>query len=325
LPADTNPPIVTSLLPDDLALDEPDHAGALSVFPLLGAAGRLEYLSFAEASAHGCTVQELEPASVNDLWVVNPLDVPVLLFEGEEVVGAQQDRTFDVTVLVAAGARVRVAVSCVEAGRWDGARHGEAFAPSEQSAFPALRAAKNRRVREAMAAGLDPRADQQEVWREVGVKAQRLDGVSDTGAMGGIYAAQGERLARLERGFARREGQLGALACIGGRPVVLDYLSRPDVFAALWAPLLRGYCLDALEHQEELAPTDPTAFLDAVRAARPRRAKTAGLGHGLTFTSPALGGAGLAVGGELVQLSAFAADAGASPRAARIRRPSRRR
>jgi hypothetical protein len=42
-------------------------------------------------------------ASVNDLLVLNPTDVDVLLYEGEEVLGAQQNRTFDVSVLVPAG------------------------------------------------------------------------------------------------------------------------------------------------------------------------------------------------------------------------------
>ena len=35
---------------------------------------------------------------MNDLVVVNPTAVAVLLYEGEEVLGAQQNRTFDVSV-----------------------------------------------------------------------------------------------------------------------------------------------------------------------------------------------------------------------------------
>jgi hypothetical protein len=41
--------------------------------------------------------------NVNDLVIVNPTDLPVLVYEGEEVLGAQQNRIFDVSVLVAAG------------------------------------------------------------------------------------------------------------------------------------------------------------------------------------------------------------------------------
>ncbi len=324
-PLRTNSQSPTPLLPDHLTLGEPDRSGPLTVFPVLGQPGSLEYLSFAEASAHGCVVQELDPPSVNDLLVINPLDVPVLLYEGEEVQGAQQDRTVDLAVLVAAGARQRVAVSCVEAGRWDGTRQSDAFVPSPQTAFPALRAAKNRRMREALAAAGEARADQAEVWRDVDAKAQLFDVDSATAAMRDIYASRAERLEDLEAGISRRDGQLGALAYLGDRPLVLDFVSRPDVFAALWQPLLRGYCLDALGNESTAGVPDAGGWWEALRRARPRQSAAPGLGQTLTFTTRVTGGTGLAVDGELVQLTAFPADGDGHVRPGRIQRPSRRR
>jgi len=87
-----------------LTLADPTVVGSLTVFPLLAdTPPALHYVSFAEAVQRGATVTELAgEASVNDLHVHNPLDVPVLLYEGEEVLGAQQNRTFDISVLVAA-------------------------------------------------------------------------------------------------------------------------------------------------------------------------------------------------------------------------------
>ena len=75
------------------------------------------------------------------------------------MLGAQQNRTFDVSVLVAARAQLQVPVSCVEAGRWDGGRHDESFSPAPQAAYPALRRMKNRAARASVAAGTGPRAD----------------------------------------------------------------------------------------------------------------------------------------------------------------------
>ena len=46
----------------------------------------------------------------------------VLLYDGEELVGAKQNRILNVTVLVGAGAKLPIPVSCVEQGRWAGAR-----------------------------------------------------------------------------------------------------------------------------------------------------------------------------------------------------------
>src|SRR5262249_52453113 len=136
-------------------VSDPDVIGPLAVFPLIAAAEpSLRYLPFAAAKRRGAAVKELAAeARVNDLLVENPLDVPVLLYEGEEVVGAQQNRTFDVSVLVPERSTLQVPVSCVEAGRWDRRRHGEAFRPSPQAAYPEIRMAKSAHVRASMARG----------------------------------------------------------------------------------------------------------------------------------------------------------------------------
>src|SRR3954454_6965174 len=94
---------LTAYLEHPVAVGDPDVAGSLAVFPLFGPSARLEYQSFAQACAQGATIKELgEGASVRDLVVHNPTGLPLLLFEGEEVLGAQQNRTFDTSILVAA-------------------------------------------------------------------------------------------------------------------------------------------------------------------------------------------------------------------------------
>ena len=75
-------------------LAHPTVVGSLTVFPLLAdTPPALPYVSFAEAVQRGATVTELAGSSVNDLHVRNPLDVPVLLYEGEEVLGARTARS----------------------------------------------------------------------------------------------------------------------------------------------------------------------------------------------------------------------------------------
>jgi ARG/rhodanese/phosphatase superfamily protein len=214
-----------------LRVGAPDVAGPLAVFPVFGPAPTLEFRSFAEAAALGASVVELPSGpSVNDLLVVNPLDVAVLLYEGEEVRGAQQDRTLDVSVLVAAGAELPVPVSCVEAGRWDAGRRTEPFAPAPQAAFPELRRAKSRSAR---ATG---RAQQHEVWAMVGEKAVRHGARSDTGALQDVFAARREAVDALSAPISRHDGQIGMVAVIGGDVAVADVVGRADVFAALHGP-----------------------------------------------------------------------------------------
>ena len=186
---DTTAPTLADRLAAPITLAEPDLVGPLAVFPLITAAApKVEYVAFAEACGRGVALKELsDGASVNDLIVHNPTDLAVLLYEGEEVLGAQQNRTFDVSVLVAAGTSLPVPVSCVEQGRWDHRRHDESFAPAPHAAHPQLRRLKNERVREALAGGAAPRADQHEVWAEVAAKSTRHGVASDTGALHDVF------------------------------------------------------------------------------------------------------------------------------------------
>jgi hypothetical protein len=320
-------PTLDAFLAEPLRVGEPDTHGPLAVFPLFGPPPRLEYVAFADACARGLTIKELEHgASVNDLTVLNPTDANVLLYEGEEVLGAQQNRTFDVSVLVPAGAALRVPVSCVEHGRWDGSRHGEALAPAPQAAYPALRRMKNRTAHARVAAGLDARADQREVWDEVADRSARHDVRSPTAAMHDIYEDRRRDLSEFVAAVSLHPAQTGALVAIGGRMCVLDHVSRPDAFAALHAPLVQGYALDAMEAADVPAPTvdEARVFVDALARTRVTQHDGIGLGRDARFSAGGVGGAALVAGDELVQLTAFAGAAPTAPRT-RIRRPSRRR
>jgi ARG and Rhodanese-Phosphatase-superfamily-associated Protein domain len=329
-------PTLSDFLAAPLRAGAPDVHGPLAVFPLFGPDPGLEYVAFAEGVARGLLVKELEDgASVNDLVVLNPTDAHVLLYEGEEVLGAQQNRTFDVSVLVPAGESLRVPVSCVEHGRWDGSRHGEAFRPAPQAGYPALRRMKNVAAHTRLDAGMEARAEQGAVWDEVAAKSSRLGAWSPTSALHDVYEGRRDRLHAFQDAIPLHPGQTGALAAIGGRVCVLDHVSRPDVFAALHGPLVQGYALDALEAEttaDAPPPVPPlaaaTTFLAGLGTTRVTQHGAVGLGRDTRFATPRATGAGLVADDELVQLTAFAADGRDDRRPAtraRIRRPSRRR
>jgi hypothetical protein len=91
----------------------------LTVTPLFGRdRPGADYLSLDQGSAHpeGFVITEVDDAGeVTALLASNPLDRPVLLYEGEEVAGAKQNRMIARPLLVPAKtARLTVPVSCVE-------------------------------------------------------------------------------------------------------------------------------------------------------------------------------------------------------------------
>src|SRR6516225_5660604 len=101
----------------ELDLGEAFEVGGLTVFPLLGEdVGGVDYLTAPEALDVGLAeVAELDHPSVPSLRVTNLADVPVLLVEGQTLIGGDQNRTMNLTVLVPAKSQTVVPVSCVEA------------------------------------------------------------------------------------------------------------------------------------------------------------------------------------------------------------------
>ena len=181
-------------------------------------------------------MQEIARAGddVNDLVVHNPLELPVLLYEGEEVHGAQQNRTVDVSVLVPPPtSTLRVPVSCVEQGRWDHRRHAEPFAPAPQTAYPELRRLKNEQ--RARAARGRRRAARRPGPGVAGdrAKSARHGARSDTGALHDVFEHRRDMIDRVRAEIEMKCSQVGMLAAIGGRFVVLDYVSDVEAFAAL--------------------------------------------------------------------------------------------
>ena len=206
-----NPVTVENYLSQSLVLGEPDISGPMAVYPVFGAPPSLGYISMARAHGQGFTVKEMPGgASVRDLIVSNPGPEPVLLFEGEEVLGAQQNRTFDSSILVPAGAEQRVPVSCVEAGRWDGSRHSEEFRPARHSSHPDLRREKASQAARAREAGMEARADQGRVWDHVASKSMSMGVNSATGSMNDVYENRRQELDDLA-GSADRPNHPGTL------------------------------------------------------------------------------------------------------------------
>ncbi|MGH8953157.1 MAG: ARPP-1 family domain-containing protein [Acidimicrobiia bacterium] len=74
-----------------------------------------------------------EAGTVPFIQVTNATAHPLLLLDGEELLGAKQNRILNTTVLVAAHAELTIPASCVEQGRWG--YRGRRFTPGDASLF----------------------------------------------------------------------------------------------------------------------------------------------------------------------------------------------
>lgn len=262
------------------------------------------YVTLEEGQARGLTVTELgEAGSVPELLVRNPTDTAVLLFDGEELLGAKQNRILNVPVLVAAGSEVVIPVSCVEQGRWS--RHSRTFAASPHVAYPGLRRGKAERLLSAPAAR---GAAQGFVWSDIEEKLRRHGAQSATSAHADLHRGAEPWRAGVRRAFPLQPGQCGAVLALAGTPVCLDAVSRPEAFAVLYPKLLSGYLLDAMEADggAEVTREALDAFVRDIAATTASRTRSVGRGDDLRLDGSRAIGSALDLDGETIQLSAFA-------------------
>jgi hypothetical protein len=290
---------------------EPVTHGALTVIPLL--APNLDdpdWLTLEEAGERARVTEVSEAGSVPFLKVANGADQPLLLLDGEELIGAKQNRVLNTTVLVAAHTEVTIPVSCVEHARWG--YRGRQFRPGDASLYASLRARKAAHVSQSLRAGRGHRADQGEVWALLADRASQLRVDSATGAMRDVYARHQPDLTAARQALAAQPGQIGALIYIGTRWVGIDLLAGPRLFGRAWPRLCAGYVADAIGRKPEpWQQLDAGAVLQELVRGQAEPAPAVGLGEEYRLGSGRLAGAALVAEARVAHLMVFPADEGA--------------
>ncbi len=315
-----------------LSVKEPAVHGRLAVYPVFGdGSPTLNYLTLGEAlAAGGFKVGEVGGGSVPELLVSNHTGHRVLLLDGEELIGAKQNRILNTSILVEAGSEIRIPVSCVEHGRWD---RGMTAMHTGEVAYPDLRRMKARQVHDSLRATGLHQSDQGAVWSELAMKMEGLEERAPTGRMEGLYEINREALEEAEVLLPCCPGACGVVAVIGGRVACADVFDSPATLEKVWARLVTSYSLDAVTSVEAMPagsspiPPDTIArFLTLPPDSLLEVFATPGIGQNLRFLTPDRVGSALALDEVVVHLEVFPVNGGAQQvsRPTRIARPSRR-
>lgn len=297
---------------EEVAMGLPVRRHNLILVPLLRPwAGAPQYLTAGRALRAGLLeITEVSGGGiVNTVRATNRGDQPVLVLDGEELVGARQNRIANVSVLIAGQSTVRLPVSCVEQMRW--AWRTRFFADSRQTMPPDAHRRHMRAVHETLRRSGSFRGNQIEVWRAVAEQVRRLRVRPPTLALDEVYAGHEARLARYEDGLEAQRDQVGALFAINGEFVSLQLFDAAATFAELQPKLVRSHALQALlQENEPEALAEPGAaaadwFLAALSEAPVSRFAGVSLGENLRLESRAVTGSALVVEDRLVHLVAF--------------------
>jgi hypothetical protein len=203
-----------------------------------------DYVPLGDALAGGqFSVTEVsEAGSVPQLLAVNKGERSVLLVDGEELAGAKQNRIINVSILVPARAELPIPVSCTERGRW---RHvSSTFAESGVVAAPSVRRTLNRSVMARAERSGDYGSDQNAVWAQVSALFLRGGTRSDTSAMRDAFDAHRAPVEEVAAKVPLVDGQVGMAVLRPGEVVGMDYVGRPEAYAAVHSKLVASYALE---------------------------------------------------------------------------------
>jgi len=295
-----------------IEIREPQISGRLTLFPLFAEksehSDQLNYLLLEEALDSGSLeIGEVsEMGNVNTVIITNMSGKPVLILDGEEILGAKQNRMVNATILIAADQKTEIPVSCVERGRWH--YDTDKFAKSDAFGYSTLRKQKARQVSFNLESRQCFDADQGEIWAEIDRTHDLMGTHSPTGALHETYSQHDEELNKMVENLQPLSGQIGVAVYINNHFVCIDLFDQAATLEKLWPRLLKSYAIEALNTTARVSSKpkpEPAKIIEAIDKSKYLTYPSVGHGEDLRLNGPGVIGAGLIVEGQIIHLSVF--------------------
>ncbi|WP_407375347.1 ARPP-1 family domain-containing protein [Methanobrevibacter sp.] len=227
---------------DDVELLDYQSKNNLTIIPIKTPTNyKLDFLTLKKGFELGLVeVKELENSTVNTLIVKNKSVTPLLLIEGEEIIGGDQNRIVNSTIVIAGESEMKIPVNCTEQGRW-GYKHE--FKDSDYIANSRTRFAKS----SARSHNMD---EQAAVWNSVKVLESQKNYYSPTQAMSENYDNAKTDLKETIEGFEIVKGQTGVLIIINGEVKGFEVFFNPEIYRQFHEKILKSYLIDSTEKKE---------------------------------------------------------------------------
>ena len=284
----------------------------LTLYPLLSdEVIPFDYLTLDEALSQNLieVVEVDQHGSVPELRVINKSEKMVLILDGEELVGAKQNRIINTTILVPANETVKIPVSCVEQGRWS--YDTQSFRSENRLAPSTLRAMKAEQVHFSMKESGNFRSNQGAIWNEISAKASRRKAESGSMAMAEIYKKERPAIDDYLNNFEMSDLQIGAIFQINGNVAGIESFGKSDTFEKTFKKIVESYALDAIDWYDSKfdkigSQAKVVAFLKTIKTVQADSHQSVGLGTDYRLDSKKCTGFALAFDEKVLHMSVFA-------------------
>ncbi|WP_458453790.1 ARPP-1 family domain-containing protein [Methanobrevibacter sp.] len=179
-------------------------------------------------------IKECETSQVNTLIVKNESITPLILIDGEEVVGGDQNRIVNSTILIDAKSEMKIPVSCSEKNRWS---YKNEFKQSNYIANYRTRLAKEHASRQS-------NHFQDIIWSSIDELESQSEFTSPTCAMEESYENQKFDLNEIITKFKIVPGQTGVLIMIDGEIKGFEVFLNSEMYREFHEKILKSYLID---------------------------------------------------------------------------------
>lgn len=294
----------------------------ITVIPIFKeVSGGPEYIPMQEAmSRNFLKIGEIgKSGTVPELVAENIGDASVLLLDGEELVGAKQNRVLNTTILIGASSKVTIPVSCVEAHRWSSV--SEHFSNSNFMLNYDIRKEKSFDVSNSLRSSGAYRSNQGKVWNQIDEMAADLKVKSGTGAMKDVFDSVEEQLEEYIKNFNIVPEQKGLFVFIDGKIAGFDVLSLSSAYGKIHSKLIKSYSMDAIRSGSarremmnnkndktkslDISVEQAKYFIEEIKDCNETKFKSAGLGYDYRYEGEFCVGSALLVEEYAIHMAFF--------------------
>lgn len=300
---------IHEILNDTFRLANPITIHSLGIIPLVAeekvAIPKLDLLEEALLRGTVTITETSESGEVPFLKLDNTGHDPLLILEGEELVGGKQNRIVNTSIVILEGMVIKIPVSCMEAGRWVSRR--EDFVSGE-AVFPAKSRA---RQKESVSYNLlregSFRSDQGAVWDEVSLSLHQMSAASPTADFRAARLKAAHQIESFVEGFKPVAGQVGAIFVSKDGILGLELLANSGLFGRCAKKIIRSFAFEVLsdDNLESVSPEAATTWWEKVLENAFTRHPSPGAGEDLRSGTGDLIGSGLLWNDALVHFSCF--------------------
>lgn len=247
-----------------------------------------------------------QDGEVGKVRVINNAVTPLLILDGEEVIGAKQNRIVNTTIIIPANSQKDIPVSCTESGRWN--YKSDKFCYSNHMASSRVRRDKQHSVSQSLRSSNSFESNQREVWRNIQETEMDLKVNNKTSALHDSYIKKSEEIEEYKKAFNIHKNQNGLIIYINGKPVGFEIIYNSARYGEYHEKLVESYVLDAISKQSEEYEEkefDEKIFIDKIKESDCEIYESVGLGLDYRLENTELTGSAMIYEGNLINASFF--------------------